>query len=462
LKYAIFTYYGYGLPIAKRLADEGYEVIVAQVEDYEAIRSPIQGPGEPPTEEVRGRRLSLYDGILEKQPAEKITAKLQREKTPEDWFLFFDLNHLFRFAAELAGRGFRGNFPTEKDFCYEIDRDGAKDFVDKEYEMVRVGDKKRFSSIPEARKFLESSEELWVLKGQAEDAQTVVPDTEDIELARNRLLDALAARKTEYESAEFILELFIRDAMELTPAKVYYNGEPVYTSMCIENKPIGSGNIGPMTDCAQDIVFRTELEDRINKIAFPPIVDEMAAQREGLFYWDASLYLDPRTGRPYFGEFCANRPGYSSLYSEIALCGSASRYFESVVAGKNPHPENQVGASVRVFNLHTDDSGMPQAGRSIQYKEQIENDLWLWDVRSEKGRLETCGYADAAGVVTGRGHSLNEAVRHAYRSIDTFSMEGSYYRPDFDFLSRDYKSSIPNRLNLGLQRGFYKIGFAVD
>jgi hypothetical protein len=462
LKYAIFTYYGYGLAIAKKLIDEANEVVVAQVEDHDSIRSAIQGHVAPPSDESRARRLSLYDGIVDKRPASEIVARLLKEKHPEDWFVFFDLNHLFRYAAELGNRGFQGNFPTEDDFCYEIDRDRAKDFVDREYKLLRVGDKQRFTSRDQARKFLDASEDLWVLKGLAEDAQTVVPDTDDVELAKRAILDAISARKEDYESAGFLLELFIRDAMELTPAKVYYDGKPVYTCLCIENKPMGSGNVGPMTDCAQDIVFRTEFEDRINQIAFPPVVDEMAAKHRGLFYWDASLYLDPRTGRTYFGEFCANRPGYNSLYTEISLCGSATKYFEAVVVGRNPHPENQVAASVRVFNFHRDDQGMPLADRTIQYKDQIEEDLWLWDVRSDRRGFRTCGYVDSACVVTGRGHSLAEAAKRAYRSIDAFSLEGSYYRPLFDFLSREYRGAIPNRLNLGLQRGFYKVGFAVD
>ncbi len=34
------------------------------------------------------------------------------------------------------------------------------------------------------------------------------------------------------------------------------------------------------------------------------------------------------------------------------------------------------------------------------------------------------------------------------------------YRPLFDFMSPEYRSSIINRLNFGLQRSFYNIGSA--
>jgi hypothetical protein len=46
--------------------------------------------------------------------------------------------------------------------------------------------------------------------------------------------------------------------------------------------------------------------------------------------------IDKRTGKIYFGEFCSNRPGYNSLFTELAQCSSVHHYFSSVVRKQNP------------------------------------------------------------------------------------------------------------------------------
>lgn len=459
MKYVVFTFDGYGLPIAWQLQREGAEVLVGQVEDQTRTLTELEKGLSPESESEKARRLSLYEGMLDKQPADKVMERLRRVKQPEDWFLFFDLNHLFRYAEEAASLGIKGNFPTEADYSFEIDRNLAKDFVAQNYSMIRVAEKQKFARAAQAKSFLEQSEDLWVLKGLAEDARTVVPDVSDIALARAQILDAISQSPEEYESAGFLLELLIPNALELTPSKVYWDGVPVYTGMCIENKPLGAGNVGPMTDCSQDIFFETDFSDKINKIAFPPVVDEMARAHRGIFYWDASLYADPRTGKLYFGEFCANRPGYSSLYSEIAACGSASAYFEAVANGKSPHHPNSVSASVRLFNLHAEADGAPLANRTVAFHDRIQSSLWLTDVRKHGRRLVSAGYKQDVGVITGAGKSVGDAAKKAYRAVDEFSFEGAYYRPQFDFVSTEYASSIVNRLEYGLRQGLYRIGF---
>jgi hypothetical protein len=103
---------------------------------------------------------------------------------------------------------------------------------------------------------------------------------------------------------------------------MFYDGEPVATTLDIENKPFGSGNVSMQTGCAQDLVFPIADTDRICELAFPPIVAELARKRRGLFYWDASLLIDRRSRKIHFGEFCSNRPGFNSLFSELAQCKS--------------------------------------------------------------------------------------------------------------------------------------------
>lgn len=460
MRYVVFSFDGYGLPIAQQLQREGHDVTVAMVQDQSDVLSKLEVniPDEEP--EAKQRRLSLYDGMLEKRPAWEVVEELERTM-PEDTVLFFDLNQLFRFSERLRPLGLPGNYPTEADFLLEIDREAAKRFVAKNYPNVRVGENKRFSKAADCIQFLKDSDDIWVLKGLEEDARTIVPDVDDVDLARGQIVEALKTSKKEYESAGFILERMIPGMLEFTPQRVYYDGAHIATMMVLENKELGAGDVGPMTDCAQDLCFLIEEDDKIAEIAFPPIVDKMARMHQGIFLWDASLLIEARTGKIYFGEFCANRPGYNALYNQMSLVGSSSEYFEEIIKERNPFPDNEVGVAVRLFNLNEDGGGLPQANAAIDYKPRAERDLWLTDVRRVRGRLRSAGYKDTIGVATGAGKSVYEAARRAHRTIDEFSFEGAFYRPMFDMLSREYKTSILNRIDYGLRRSFYKVGFGI-
>src|SRR5581483_11773819 len=131
-------------------------------------------------------------------------------------------------------------------------------------------------------------------------AKTFVPDINDVELARAQVIEMLSNFPTKYEKLGFILELLIPSIIEFTPEKLYYDGVPLATTMNFENKSFGSGNISVQTGCSEDMVFPIEMEDRINKIVFPPIIDEMARKHKGLFIWDASVLVDRRDGKMYF------------------------------------------------------------------------------------------------------------------------------------------------------------------
>jgi hypothetical protein len=243
---------------------------------------------------------------------------------------------------------------------------------------------------------------------------------------------------------------------------MYYDGVPLVTTLNFENKSFGSGNISIQTGCAEDLVFPTDMEDRINKISFPPIVDEMARQHKGLFIWDASILINKRDGKMYFGEFCSNRPGYNSFFTELAQLGSVTQFFEKIVRKESPFSLGTVGTSVRIFNLNRDESEKVSANITVDYRKEIEKNLWLWDVRKNlRGKLVTVGSDWNLAVITGSGKSIDEAVGKMYHSVEGFAFVGAYYRSKDDYLSLDYSTSIINRLNYGLERGLYRLPFNV-
>ncbi|HEX8931842.1 MAG TPA: hypothetical protein VF810_01675 [Patescibacteria group bacterium] len=461
MKYIVFTFDGSGTPVAQHLQMEGQDVVLAQIENMKSLAT--EGDTEY-TEDRKDKemRLSVFDGLVKKKPAEELLKEMKTYKNPEDYFVYFDTNSLYAIAEQIKDLGFHGNFPTHEDYLYEVDRDKAKEFVKKYYSKLNIARKKEFRSVLEAKKFLENTDEVWVLKGNSDELSAFVPDVDDPILAAKQVIEVLNKDASSYESEGFILELLIPSVMEITPEKIYYDGVPISVTIDIENKPLGSGNISIQTGCAADLVFPIADTDRIAQIAFPPIVDELAKKHKGLFYWDASILINKRDGKMYFGEFCPNRPGYNASFTEFAQCGSVHEFFEKVSQKKNPFTLGTVASSIRIFNLHRDnDTQQTLSGLTIDFAPEVEKDIWLWDVRKRGKKLVNVGYGDIIAVVTGSGDSVEEAVNRMYRNLEKFSFLGAYYRPKADYLSLGYSTSILNRLNYGMERGLYQIPFKV-
>lgn len=463
MKYIFITYNGLSLPVAYKLQQEGNDVIVGQIENIKDYVMPEESNKAVENDFNRDRRMKLFKNLIKIQPAERVIEQLKTAKNPQEYFVFFEENNLYRWADKVRDLPIAGNFPTKEDYLFEIDREQAKKFVKTHYQKLYTPEVKEFSKVADALNFLKETNEIWVLKGKHDRARTYVPTMSDTELAKRQIIEMLNNFPSEYEHLGFILELFIPTIIEMTPEKIYYDGVPLATTMNFENKSFGSGNISIQTGCSEDLVFPTDMEDRINKICFPPVIDEMARQHKGLFIWDASILINKRDGKMYFGEFCSNRPGYNSLFTELAQLPSVTSFFEKIVRKESPFTLGTVATSVRLFNLNRDqDTQHVAANMLVDYRKEIEKDLWLWDVRkNQRGKLVTVGTDWNLAVITGSGKSIDEAVGRMYRNVDGFAFVGAYYRSKDDYLSLDYPTSIINRLNYGLERGLYRLPFNV-
>jgi hypothetical protein len=463
MKYIIFTFEGNAFPIAKRLLDEGCEVVVGQVGDIaktltrlEKIADNLEDPEE------KHLRLLRYSNIIPRIDADSLVAELLTVKHPEDYFIFFDSNNLFYYADKLRHLHFHGNFPTEEDRLFEVDRNMAKDFVKRYYPGLKISEKKDFRLVKDAKLFLKNSHQVWVLKSQTDALQAFVPDTNDPSIARMQILENLETFSDGYESAGFFLEVKIPSIMEYTPEKLYYDGVPLAVTMNLENKSIGSGNISFQVGCAGDLVFPISMESKIHDLAFPPIVDEIAKKHKGFFIWDASILFDRQTGDAYFGEFCPNRPGYNSFFTELAQTPSVHSFFEKIVDKRDPFTVGSVAVSLMLFNLLRDPKGtgfLPDS--SIIYPESIEQHIWPYDIYKKKKNdfIRTVGYDLHLSPVTSSGKTLLEAIDSLYAVVDSFKMSGLYYRPKFDFVSREYPTSIMNRLDYALAHDLFDLPF---
>ncbi len=451
--FALITYSFEGAPIALKLQREGWSVKVGVIQSKKDILTNAESPSEESDEEKKCR-LSEFDGLLEKMTAEELVSFLKEipEEARKSWFIFPDLNHCFKYAEQLKGLGFNGQFQTEEDRLFEVDRDMAKEFVKKNYPDLETGKVFEFSKIDEAEQF-EDRSEIYVLKGKDEDAPTVVPKSTDPELAWEEIEAALKKHQEQYEKAGFILEVKISDAVEHTGQAVFYNGELVYMMNDIEAKPKGAGDTGQLTGCSSDLTFNIDEGDELADICFPPIVFKMAKKHEGLFVWDASLLISRRTGKIYFGEFCSNRVGYNCFYSELARLETAGEWFNSVCEGNDPF-ENApfFSGSVRIFNDEIEQGEeKPQSKSGISIHYNGDNHFWPMDMRSIDGKDQTSGYTEDVAIITGKGNTITELAQSIYDNMSQFTMDCNRwtYRYRGDYTATDYPTSIVSRYNYG-------------
>ncbi|MCX6822327.1 MAG: hypothetical protein NTW30_06140 [Candidatus Aenigmarchaeota archaeon] len=451
MKFIFFTADGIGLPIAYRLLKEGNDVIIAQVQNVEDLGNGDKN--EHP--DIKRTRLENYNGILTKYDAKEVLRNMKKISNKDEVFVFFDFNNLWRFAEVALKMGFtKGFFPSKEDYELEKDRNKAKDLVKKYYPGLKVADVHEFKTTDEAKQMLEESEDIWVLKGNSECAKTFVPSSKNAELAKIQIIEMLDENTQDYESSGFILEKMINNPRELTPESIWWDGKLVATNIDIENKPLGSGNIADQTGCSANLIIKTEIDDEINKISFPPFVEEMAKKHKGMFVWDASLLCDE--DKYFFGEFCSCRVGWDSVFSEILMSGSATNYFKSISEGKNPFIY-KFGVSVRGFNIAKKDEGIDYKviKSSMNWMQSADKNVFPYEMMMEDGKVTNIGASPDMVVFAGSGNEIEDALDEVYETIENFSFEDMYTRPRFDFTSYDYPSSIMNRFMYGLDRSLY-------
>lgn len=419
-----------GLPIAYHIQMEGGESLVGQVQNKKELKN---GDNDEEAEDKK-ERLSQYDGMVKKYPAEQLVKALKKVKNKDEYFIFCDQNSLWVYAEQLLKAGFtKGLFPTKADYDFEKGREEAMQFVKENYPGVKIINYEKYSTVEEAKAAVEASEVPLVIQSEGDYVSTIVGE-DDVEKSKITILASLDKHEKDYAKGEIIIKEKLVKPVEITPQIVFWNGVPVFTDIDIETKNIGDGeNNGNQVGCGTNLVIRTEISDEINNIAFPPKVYEMAKGRKGIFVWDISLYFTDNG--IYFGEFCSNRMGYDALMTECAMSGGVIPHFEGIMEGVSPLLYN-FGTAVRIFNLN-------------RTKEQEITDgkpdtSWLYEVKMKDDKLMSVGDCWDLGVVTGVGDTVEEAVDDVYENYKELTFKEKYSRSKEDFLS-DYPTSIVHR-----------------
>ena len=441
MKYIFFTWDGISMPIAQRLQEEGQDVVVAQIQDAKELGYDNKsGRGEDT------RRLRNYDGILKKYPAKEMLKILPKIKEKDDYFIVFDFNNLWKYGERVAEMGFKNIFhPTKEQFMLERDRHSGKKFVKEKYKDsgLEVAEEQQFSKTEEAIEFLENDgmDSAWVLKSNSDKGETFVPSTPDPEFARQMITSKLLEQKGDYESAGFILERMIPDIKEYTPELVFWNGEPVYATIDIEYKYIGSGDNGQQVGCGNNLIIKMPIDHPIIQKSFPETIYEMARKHKGMFVWDASILNSPSEGCEYFGEFCANRVGWDSVFSEISMSGGPTAYFEAISRGENPL-KYKYGVSVRGFNAGEKEDAL------MIWRDEHKRNIYVYDAYKKRNGWNTSGTGKDLVVFTGASDTVIGAVEEAYTALDNFAFPKMQYRPRHDFMTDEFSSSIHNRFRV--------------
>jgi len=442
MKYIFFSVNGEGMAIAHKLQNEGQEVYVGIVSD-------VSNLNQKESPEKKRRRLSLYDGMLDKKyDADKLIEMMKDEPNKEDFFVFCDFNSLWPYAKKAKAMGYRGLLPTENDYKLEQDREMAKNLVKERYKDLEVAEFHQCKTIEDSKEFL-SGDKLWVLKGSG-DAPTIVPKTTDSRINHEHILYALQEYRKEYEKGGYILEEMIPDILEFTPEAIAFDGKLLGVWIDIEAKYFGAGDTGCQVGCGLELGFWIPLPgNKVYEMFLKPMEKDMLRKGE-LTIWDASVIYSPSRNKFYFGEYCPNRPGYDSEITKLSTFPRVSEYFEKI-AKKQPiydYTTKIFGSSVRMFTTSKDDK-IPELFKDdlAIFADVKDPNIWIWDTKKKGKHYVTAGFGEELSVISGSGNTPEDSIAETYRNAENFHFMGEYHRPIHDFMSRNYPTSVLNRLD---------------
>jgi len=433
-KFVVITTWGESTGIPWHLMLEGKEVIFGVVDDLKITQNKDEGP------ESEKRRHSIGKGLLDVRKAEDLVKEMKGWEDKDEWFVFFDTANQWKLAKELKDFKY-GLFPLKIDDVMERDRELAKDFVKKNYPLLKIPEMMEFSKIDEGIEFIEESEEFWALKGNDTDAKTVVPNSTQLEFARSEIEDALKQDQKLYERKGFILERQIRDGVEVCVEAMFWNGKMIAATIDLENKAIGAANLGYQVGCAGNLICEIPIDCQLVTMGIPDAARKIAEKHRGLFFIDANLIL--KDGDAYFLEFCM-RPGYDALVTEIEMAGGASSFFEAICEGENPF-QYTCGVGIRGINLKHED-GLPKSGIRMRWDPKVTEHIYPFGITKEDGAYIDAAYMHDCVVFTGASDDPEYAAIKAYDVAKKFSYDSLYYRPHSDWCCTDYKGNITDRL----------------
>jgi hypothetical protein len=437
MRIALFSVDGYGFPVAFHLQEEGHDVYVGQVQDWASVKVKVKEK-----DEERKKRRMLYDRMFHnKWPADKLVSVLlgQPLRTRNDWFVLCDFNWLWPYADKLRNAGYSGLLPHKEDYDLEHDRKATRDLIEKLYPDVETGDYKEFRKAKDGVKYLEANKEkLYVLKGFNADAETIVPDSDDPDINREIIVDALEHDKERnYEKDGFILEEKIPDVIEFTPEAIAFDGAVRCVNIDVEHKRFGSRS-GPQVGCAANVVMWQESNGELYDMFLAPLEDRMLRPNE-LTVWDLSVLYSPSEKKFYAGEFCPDRMGFDAVFSEIDSFGSATNWLQFIM-GDNEKERESVGVALRLFN--------PEKSDALFIGDPSAVNVWCYDIYEQDGDYHTTGLGKDVCVLSESAATINEAIDELYEVEHDVVFDPAYHLEQHDWFDTECPINMLHRIDV--------------
>lgn len=403
MKFLFRSGWGESLSIARRVEDEGNEVLLC-IEGKEAKQV---GDGLiPKTKDfaaaAKWADVIVFDGNSFDLPKE--AEKLRKVKPVVGSSEFGDkLEHDRLFAIELVRKL-----------------------------GIKVPECKEFSDFNAARLFLEKQkkESGWVIKPSSDQIKTFVADDIDELL---RMFDYFEHRFEELkEPVEFLLEKK-HDGVEVS-TEAWFCDEWYMPNGTIERNKLMEGDLGEQTGCSGNLVWRYEsMDEPLLKKLFGKLAPLLKGKYKGPI--DFNVMVERETGEPIFLEF-SPRFGYSAIFSFAALVKDMGKLLaDTALDQAEDEPMNSdfaLGVRVTIPPYPNTEDGV-----AVDYPvfgfdpHEVDKRINPQEIRlDENGEAETSGPDGIAFEMVGVGASIPEATRACYEAVAEVKIPNMRYRRD--------------------------------
>jgi phosphoribosylamine--glycine ligase len=299
---------------------------------------------------------------------------------------------------------------------------------------IRTAHAESFEKVADAFAYVERQELPIVIKadGLAQGKGVVIATTRD--QARQAILDSMEKTLFGQAGKQVLVEQFL-DGEELT-IMAFTDGKTVVPMPpAQDHKRVGDGdtglNTGGMGAYCPAPLGTTEIQDRVRREVLQPMVDAMArlgSPFQGVLY--AGLMVV--NGIPYVLEFNARMGDPETQVVLPLLKTDFLDVIESVVEHRLDqlpiewHPDAMVCVVMASGGYPGPyQQGLPISGLSFSTETSV---IFHAGTAQNENEIVTAG-GRVLGVL-GRGRTLSEAQREAYRIVKTIFFEGCHFRRD--------------------------------
>ena len=302
---------------------------------------------------------------------------------------------------------------------------------------IRTAQAKCFEKIADALAYVEQQELPIVIKadGLAQGKGVIIATTRD--QARQAIIDSMEKAVFGQAGKQVLIEQFL-DGEELTIMAFTDGRTVVPMPPAQDHKRVGNGdtglNTGGMGAYCPAPLGTTEIQDRVCREVLQPMMDAMArlgSPFQGVLY--AGLMMV--NGTPYVLEFNARMGDPETQVVLPLLKNDLVDVLEAIIEHRLDQlpVEWHSGATVCVVMASGGYPGAYQQGIPLSGlpPATISSDSWVvFHAGTAQNGNEIVTAGGRVLGVLGRGRTLSDAQREAYRIVRTISFEGCHFRTD--------------------------------